>query len=312
MLYLIIGLILICLIVWIIGDVFYNLALNPKAKKDKIFQSKHNKIDKANDNDKEILELENWKNTIIKEDLYIQSFDNLKLHAVRIKNNIEKDSNLYVLLCHGYTGNLKDMFKYGYHFYKKGYNLLIPDFRGHGDSEGTYVGMGWHDRLDIKRWIDEIIKENSNSKIVLFGISMGAAAVMMTSGENLPQNVKVVVEDCGYSSIWDEFKYQLKMIYKLPSFPVLHIASIVSKIKAGYWLWEGSAKEALRKSKLPTLFIHGKEDTYVPFEMLDKVYNSLNAPKEKIVVEGAAHSGASKILKEKYWEKVFLFIEKNI
>ena len=303
--------VIVILSIWIIGNVFYNLALNPKSNKDKIFKSKHNKIEKSTDDLNVKEERSNWIQNIKKEDKYIESFDGLKLHAVYIKN--EKKTDMHVIICHGYTGSLEDMYKYGFEFYKKGYNLLLLDLRGHGRSEGNYIGMGYHDRLDVKKWIDYIIQNtNENVKIVLYGISMGAATVMMTAGENLPTNVKAIVEDCGYTSIWEEFKYELKMIYKLPVFPILNFSSIVTKIKAGYFLEDGNCVEALKKSNLPILFIHGECDTYVPFEMLDILYDSYQGKKEKLVVKGAAHSGSSKVLKEKYWEKVFLFLDKYI
>ena len=82
-----------------------------------------------------------------------------------------------------------------------GFTVLMPGLRGHGESTGHYIGMGWHNRLDMLRWIDEIVRDDPEAEIVLFGISMGGATVMMTSGEALPPNVKVIVEDCGYTSV---------------------------------------------------------------------------------------------------------------
>lgn len=307
----IVAILLIWSLIWIIGNIFYNLALNLKSNKDKIFKSKYNKIEKVVENEEEIICRKEWLDNCKKEDKYILSFDDLKLHAVEIKN--ENKSNIYVIICHGYTGSINDMYKYGYQFYKKGYNLLLLDLRGHGKSEGSYIGMGYHDRLDVKKWIEYLIANNGEEiEIVLYGVSMGAATVMFTAGENMLSNVKAVIEDCGYTSIWDEFKYQIKMIYKLPVFPILNFASIVTKIKAGFFLEEGNIIKRLEKSKIPMMFIHGKLDKYVPFEMLDKLYESYNGEKDKLVVENAAHSGSEKILKEKYWERVFLFLEKYI
>ncbi len=62
------------------------------------------------------------------------------------------------------------------------------------------------------------LKEDPNAEIALFGVSMGGATAMMTSGEDLPSNVKVIIEDCGYSTVIDEFTYQLKDLFHLPSF----------------------------------------------------------------------------------------------
>ena len=299
----IIVLILIC---FVIGKTFFDLALNPKKDKEKVFSAEHNKIDNVEENQELINDIEFWKNKITVTEKFIYSFDNLKLSAKEIIN--ENKTNKWVVLCHGYMGNNESMFKYGYHFYKEGYNLLMPDLRGHGNSEGTYVGMGWHDRLDIKKWIEKIVLSENDSKIVLYGVSMGASTVLMTAGEKLPPNVTAVIEDCGYSSIYKEFKYQLKMIYHLPSFIILDIASIYTKIKAGYSLRDGNVIKCLKNAKLPILFIHGTKDTYVPVINQEILYNSYNGVKDIFTVEGAGHSSSRKIAKEKYWEKIFEFL----
>ncbi|MGV2687118.1 alpha/beta hydrolase, partial [Clostridium perfringens] len=122
-----------------------------------------------------------------------------------------------------------------------GYNVLIPDLRAHGNSEGSYIGMGWNDRLDIIEWINLIIKNYENTEIILHGVSMGAATVSMVSGENLPNNVKVIIADCGYTSVWKQFSHKLKGLYSLPDFPVMHASSLVSKFRAGYNLRKASA-----------------------------------------------------------------------
>ena len=182
---------------------------------------------------------------------------------------------------------------YAEKFYNMGYNVMIPDLRGHGESEGDYIGMGWDDRKDIMNLIDYIIAEDSKAEIVLFGVSMGAATVMMVSGEELPSNVKAVIEDCGYTSAWDQFAYQLKVLFNLPEFPMMNIADIICKIRAGYFISDASAIKQVKKSVTPTLFIHGDSDSFVPFEMQEELYEACNAEKEKVVIEGAAHAKAS-------------------
>ena len=172
--------------------------------------------------------------------------------------------------------------------------------------------MGWPDRLDIIDWANYIINKDNDSKIILYGVSMGAATVMMATGEELPQNIKLAIEDCGYTSIWDEFKMQLKELFNLPEFPVLNAANTLCKIRAGYGIDEGSSIEQLKKSKTPTLFIHGDKDTFVPFEMLDKVYEVANCEKEKLVIEGATHAEAAYINPELYWSKIDNFINEHI
>ena len=118
------------------------------------------------------------------------------------------------------------------------YNILVPYLRGHGKSEGDYIVRGWDDRLDIIDWINNILEDNPSSEIILHGTSMGAATVLSTSGENLPNNVKAIIADCGYTSVWNEFTYQLKALFNLPAFPVMNLSNMVTMVKAGYSLKE--------------------------------------------------------------------------
>ena len=118
--------------------------------------------------------------------------------------------------------------------------------------------MGWKDRLDILKWIN-VTKGiyGDSTEIVIHGISMGAATTMMVSGEQLPANVKCFVEDCGYTSVWDEFSKELKNQFGLPEFPLLDATSLLCKIKYGWSFKEASALNQVRKCHLPMFFIHG-------------------------------------------------------
>lgn len=296
-------LVLLIIAYFIIGNYFFNIALNPKTSKVFVLGP----IEETQEQ-KEIRFInEKWL-TEKSEDVYITTSNNgsLKLHAYEVRN--KTNSNIWTIVVHGYCSQGKDMIYYAKEYYNRGYNVLVVDLRGHGQSEGDYIGMGWHDRLDLVDWINYLINKNSNCNIILHGVSMGAATVMMATGENLPNNVKVAIEDCGYSSIWEEFEMQLNVLFNLPTFPVLNAASTVCKIKAGYTIKEGSAIEQVKKSKTPTLFIHGDQDTFVPFEMLDKVYQAANCEKEKLVVEGAAHAASASVNSELYWETIDEFI----
>lgn len=299
---------LLIAIYFIVGNFFYNIALNPKTSKTFVLGQNEEEIEEQEEKG---LEKIDWliQNS---EDAYITSSNNgsFKLHAYEIIN--KKPSNIWVIVIHGYSGQGKDMTYYAQGFYNRGYNVLVVDLRGHGQSEGDYIGMGWHDRLDIIDWANYLIGKDNNCKIILHGVSMGGATVMMTTGENLPDNIKVAIEDCGYTSIWDEFEMQLKSLYNLPAFPVLNAASSVCKIKAGYKVEEGSALEQVKKSKTPTLFIHGELDNFVPFEMLDKVYEAANCKKEKLIIKGAAHAESASINPELYWKTIDKFINENI
>lgn len=199
-----------------------------------------------------------------------------------------------VILAHGYASQGKDMESFAW-FYRDilGFNVLMPDARGHGQSEGDYIGFGWHERKDYVLWIQMLIdKLGDDAQIALHGISMGGATVMMVSGEKLPDQVKVIVEDCGYTSAYDELAYQLRRMYKLPPIPILPATSVVTKLKAGFSLYEASALKQVEKATLPILFIHGDDDRFVPTEMVYRLYEACHSEKEIYIVEGAGHGHA--------------------
>lgn len=297
-------LILIFIITGVItGNFLFKLALDSRTSKSVIFSNDDFEI-------KEQMKLENneWLEKNAK-DIYIQN-KKIRLHSYEVIN--KKESKTWVIAVHGYTDSAYFMVNAVKQFLNYGYNVLVPDLRAHGKSEGRYIGMGWLDRIDLMQWIDYLIATYGNVKIVLYGISMGAATVMMTSGEKLPSNVRLIIEDCGYTSVWDEFAYELKYLFNMPKFPALYNANVITKIRAGYSLKKASAIKQVAKSKIPILFIHGDKDKFVSFNMLDKLYDAANCKKEKLVIKGAGHAEAQAIEPEKYWHTVRKFIKRYI
>ena len=284
----------------LVGVLFYNLALNANYSKDIIYAEYND--ENLNDAQKWLEEKSNYS------DKYIESYDKLQLHSYVVSQN----SNKWAIVVHGYGGSGKLMSDKAKYFYDMGYNVLIPDLRGHGKSEGDYIGMGWKDRLDIISWINFIIKENPNAEIVLHGTSMGAATVLMTSGENLPSNVKAIVADCAYTSAWDEFSYQLETYLKVPSYYILNVTNMVTKLKAGYSLKEASALECVKKATVPILYIHGDKDKFVPYSMMDKLYDATISPKEKLTIEGGEHANSDLVSPFLYWLTVEDFLNQYV
>ena len=116
---------------------------------------------------------------------------------------------------------------------------------------------------------------------------------MFTSGEEFADSLRVsaFIEDCGYSSIWDQLVYQLKMEYGLPPFPILDIASFISSLKNGWSFKDGDAIKQVAKCRKPMFFIHGDADDFVPTEMVYKCYEAkVNGYKELWIVPGAEHA----------------------
>ena len=201
------------------------------------------------------------------------------------------------------------MARYAEKFYAIGYNVLLIDQRGFGLSEGNLTTMGFKEQYDILGWIDYIISNNAN-KIILFGVSMGAATVMLAAGHKLPNNVKCIIEDCGYTSVYDEFKYNLRRMFGLPSFPFLNIVDKITKLNGWSLINDVSCIKAVRKSNLPILFIHGSSDNFVPFYMHDELYEAAACEKDKLVIYGAGHAEAHLMDNKQYWTKIEMFINR--
>lgn len=260
---------------------------------------------------KEECEVKHWLNRAKVEEINLISKDDLKLYGRKIMKN--QPNHKWVITVHGYRTNGDFMNKYALRYYNRGYNVIIPDLRGHRKSEGKFIGMGWLDKDDIKLWIKYIINIDREAEIVLHGVSMGAATVMMLSGDNLPDNVKVIVEDCGYTSVFDIFRSESRARFKIAHYPMLILGSFLSKVFIGYSWFEASAIKQLKKNEnIPMLFIHGDKDTFVPFYMLDKLYDAAACEKKKLVIAGAKHAEADRTAGNYYWKCVFSFVNKYV
>lgn len=218
------------------------------------------------------------------------------------------------ILAHGYAGKAQTMGNLAALWHDElGFNVLIPDARGHGASEGNYVGFGWHERKDYLQWIAWVLDEvGDDAEILLHGVSMGGATVAMTSGEDLPDNVKVIVADCAYTAVEDVLAYQLKQLYGLPAFPLVPSTSVVTQVRAGYSFGEASALEQVKKTRVPMLFIHGDADTFVPVEMVYPLFEAHAGEKELLIVPGASHGTSYVQQPEMYEDAVIDFVGRYI
>ena len=194
------------------------------------------------------------------------------------------------------------------------YNVVLPDLHGHGLSQGDDIQMGWFDRLDVLKWIDLAPKMFStvgdSMRLVVHGISMGAATTMCVSGEHTPDYVKCFVEDCGYTSAWDEFAHELRGRFSLPEFPLLYTASWLTQAKYGWSFKEASPLKQVAKCKKPMFFIHGDKDTFVPTWMVYPLYEAKPQPKQLWIAPGSEHAFAYRDHREEYIKKVEAFVGK--
>ena len=247
----------------------------------------------------------------ILKDSWITNDEGYKLHACYVPAAKPEEAKGTAIVVHGYTDNHL-VFLYLVRMYRDllNYNVLFPDLQYHGYSEGDEVQMGWKDRLDMLKWIEVAHNEFKDDFMVLHGVSMGAATVMMTSGEPLPDYVKCFVEDCGYASVAIQFNNNRKESFGFIPKDVLNSASLVTKKNYGWGFWEASSVKQVAKCDRPMLFIHGDADDFVPFDNLQMCYDAKKKGyKEMYVCHGAVHANSYQKDPETYIAKVSNFLK---
>jgi fermentation-respiration switch protein FrsA (DUF1100 family) len=239
-----------------------------------------------------IEERKNWMLRQPHEDVWITSPDGLRLHGTFFPCTQGETEKKKVVICfHGYTSKgMSDYIGLSGYYLPKGFSMLLVDQRAHGESQGEYIGFGCKDRYDAMEWIRWVIaQQGEDVEILLHGSSMGGATVLMTSGLELPAQVKGIIADSGFTSAKEVFTHVLHSMYHLPAFPMIQIADRVNRQKAGYGLDECNSAREVEKAKVPLLLIHGSADTFVPPWMCDQIYDHCKSPKTKLIIEGAGH-----------------------
>lgn len=224
------------------------------------------------------------------EDLYLTSFDGLRLHARFYRNG---DGRRTVLLSHGFRSSGRGDFAAVLPLYYEtlGCSLLVLDHRAHGESEGRYITYGIRERFDVRDWARYLTdRAGGDVQIVLDGISMGATAVLMACGTELPDTVTGVIADCGFTSPWDIFSHILHGTFHLGDFPILYLVGHMARRRAHFGFREATTVRAMENWTKPALFIHGTADDFVPPAMTEAAYAACPAAdKTLILVEGAMH-----------------------
>lgn len=238
------------------------------------------------------------------EKVSIKSFDGLKLSGYFLNN----DSQKTVIIFHGYGGEYHEMQQYCKFFFDKNFNVLLVDNRTHGESEGNCIGFGWLDRKDVLFWIDFLNNKIPNSKIVLFGLSMGATAVCCASGEELPKNVVAIISDCAFANLKMQMQYVMRKHKILWKIFKNHLFSFVKHIH-DFDINQADAIKQVKNTKVPILFIHGQSDSFVPVENLTALYNATpDGKKSKYVEANADHAMAYSVGGVLYEKKINDFL----
>lgn len=296
---------------WRFFEMMVHYKKKKKQSKKQWFELSHTKINHPRHKfEKEYEEGKTWCRNQPMQDCYIRSVDGLRLHAYYLP---AENARRYVLLSHGYKGSGFGDFAYTARFlHENACNLLIIDQRCCGESEGEYITFGAKEQYDVQSWAYYIAKRNKRRlPIYLYGESMGAAAVLMASGHELPQEVKGLISDCGFCSMKRELQdiaanwFHVKRVDLL-----LFRVDLFCSLLAGFRMKEADTTKAMQTNQRPVLFFHGLKDTYVDPRNTRRNYSLCRAPKEIVAVPEARHLCSAYEAPELYRSKLLQFFEK--
>lgn len=226
------------------------------------------------------------------EAMELRSFDGLRL-AGRVLD-CPGPRRGTILLFHGYRSMAAVDFSCALAFYQsRGFRLLLIDQRAHGHSQGKYLTYGVLERRDCQSWAWAAYEKfGPEEPLYLDGLSMGASTVLMAADLPMPPAVRGIIADCGFTSPWEIIAHVMKSRYRLPPFPLLYLMDFFARRLARFGLRDCATVDAVARTRLPILLIHGAADRFVPCEMSRRAYAACASPKRLVVVEGAGH-GAS-------------------
>lgn len=221
---------------------------------------------------------------------------------------IHPDAERIVLMFHGWRGSWEeDCAALGKGLYEEKSSILLVNQRAHKSSGGVYIGFGVRERHDCLAWLKYLTENTRELPIYLSGVSMGAATVLMASGLDLPERVKGIIADCGFTSPYEMVCIFAKKYLKIKGNFMAEAVNELCRKKAGYDLKEYSTLEAVKMCRIPVFFAHGTGDAFVPCEMTVRNYEACVSDKRLFLVEGAAHTKSYLTDSEKYMEALTEF-----
>ena len=244
------------------------------------------------------------------EDVYARSRDGLQLYARWIPAEDPKGT---ILLVHGYQSTPYIDFSLVLEVYHSlGMNMLIPDQRCHGKSEGKYITFGVKEWQDMTCWVEYHNTHFGKHPMILSGLSMGASTVLYMADENLPANVKGIIADCGFTSPYEIIGKVFRSVTHMPYWPFLWATDLCARAFAGFSLKEKDTRKTLRSGKYPVILAHGLADDFVPCEMSQQAYHTCTSPKELLLAEEAGHGYCFLKERERYTQMVTAFLRRYL
>lgn len=256
---------------------------------------------------KEVECAEKWLEKLNKEEVYIHN-QKLKLHGTFLNQN----SNKSVIIIHGYGAKIKFRIQDAPFYYNQGFNVLLIDQRVHGLSEGKYVSLGKYESQDLLEWIKWLSAKTNNSKIVLDGVSMGAATVLCASRLDLPANVVFAVSDCSYTTMQELIKATSKRYMLVPNWLLIGLGEGYARRFGKFSLNQDGPIDCVKQAKIPILFIHGTGDKLIPVSMSNELYDACISDKKLVQIPDAGHAFSFTYDRKRCEKEIMGFVEKYI
>ncbi len=242
----------------------------------------------------------------------IISHDGLKLHGAYVESPLW--SNTVVIVCHGYTISGKQLSKRAkYYLDNYKFNVFLPDWRGHGKSEGKFACFGVVDHQDLMLWINKIIEtKGPQIQIVLDGTSMGAATILQAVDKGLPNNVKCLVADSSFDTLENWITHEIVNKYYSLKHPTIDTINNLLEKEVGFSIYDGNVVKAVSNARVPIIFIHGGSDNVVPTKMVYPLYNACSSEKELVIIPEADHCRGLYIDFYSYHQAVSEFLSRHV
>lgn len=240
---------------------------------------------------------------------YTTAFDGIKL-AARYYDNSSKRT---IILFHGYRSSATHDFSCAVSmYYDFGFNVLLVDQRAHGRSDGKLITFGVKESDDVHSWISFLNAKFSPEEIIISGISMGATTVLLSLKKPLPDNIKGVIADCGFTSPVDIIKNVAKRNFKINAGFFIPFLDFFCKIFGKFSIRNISTVDTVKDSKIPIMFIHGEKDDFVPCEMSKLAYKSCGEKGSIVLSEEAGHGISFLIDTEMVVIEIYKFLKSNL
>lgn len=241
------------------------------------------------------------------EEITVKSHDGLTLHARLYRGDKEKPA---AIMLHGYRGSsYTELSGAALLFLSHGHSVIVTDLRAHGESCGSTVTFGIKESRDCLTWVNFGKEQLGYKRFILYGISMGAASVLTASCLLRRSEVAAIIADCPFSSPRDIIMRVMKNRGLPPRalYPLVYLAALVF---GRFRLNAASAVDAVKRTEIPILLIHGEDDRFVPCDMSQKIKAASASRTELFTVKGAGHGASFVTGKEEYVRAVLSFTDK--